>query len=147
MQDSCGLPDRCLRFWCLCWSYFWDNLTYNLRQLGIRLGFDLKSQASFDIGESLIAYNPANSFARAMFVGLLNSLRVIVLGLILTTILGVIAGIARLSDNWLVRQIALVYVEIFRNTPLLLQLFFWYFAVFLRLPDIENRLVCLVRPT
>jgi len=52
----------------------WDNLTYNLRQLGIRLGFDfLKSQASFDIGESLIAYNPANSFARAMFVGLLNS--------------------------------------------------------------------------
>jgi len=51
------------------------------------------------------------------------------LGLILTTILGVIAGIARLSDNWLVRQIALVYVEIFRNTPLLLQLFFWYFAV------------------
>lgn len=119
----------------------WDNLTYNLRQLGIRLGFDfLKSQASFDIGESLIAYNPANSFARAMFVGLLNSLRVIVLGLILTTILGVIAGIARLSDNWLVRQLALVYVEIFRNTPLLLQLFFWYFAVFLRLPDIENRI-------
>jgi len=63
----------------------------------------------------------------------------VVLGLILTTILGVIAGIARLSDNWLVRQIALVYVEIFRNTPLLLQLFFWYFAV-LRLPDIENRI-------
>jgi len=74
-----------------------------------------------------------------MLVGLFNSLRVIVLGLILTTILGVIA-IARLSDNWLVRQLALVYVEIFRNTPLLLQLFFWYFAVFLRLPDIENRI-------
>lgn len=118
-----------------------DNLIYNLRQLGIQLGFDfLKSQASFDIGESLIAYNRANNFARAMLVGLLNSLRVIVLGLILTTILGVIAGIARLSDNWLVRQLALVYVEIFRNTPLLLQLFFWYFAVFLRLPDIENRI-------
>ena len=118
-----------------------DNLIYNLRQLGIELGFDfLKSQASFDIGESLIAYNRANNFARAMLVGLLNSLRVIVLGLILTTILGVIVGIARLSDNWLVRQLALVYVEIFRNTPLLLQLFFWYFAVFLKLPDVENRI-------
>jgi general L-amino acid transport system permease protein len=125
----------------------WDNLTYNLRQLGIELGFEfLKSQASFDIGESLIPYDPSNSFGRAIFVGLINSLRVIVLGLILATILGLIAGIARLSDNWLVRQIALVYVEIFRNTPLLLQLFFWYFAVFLRLPDIENR-IALPGPT
>ncbi len=118
-----------------------DNLTYNLRQLGIRLGFDfLRSQASFDIGETLIAYNPANSYGRAIFVGLVNSLRVIVVGLILATILGLLAGIARLSDNWLLRQIALVYVEIFRNTPLLLQLFFWYFAVFIKLPNIENRI-------
>lgn len=119
----------------------WDNLTYNLRQLGIELGFDfLKSQASFDIGETLISYDRSNSFGRAIIVGLINSLRVIGLGLILATILGLIAGIARLSDNWLVRQIALVYVEIFRNTPLLLQLFFWYFAVFLRFPDIQNRM-------
>lgn len=118
-----------------------DNLTYNLRQLGIRLGFDfLRSQASFDIGETLIAYNPANSYGRAIFVGLVNSLRVIVVGLILATILGLLAGIARLCDNWLLRQIALVYVEIFRNTPLLLQLFFWYFAVFIKLPNIENRI-------
>lgn len=118
-----------------------DNLTYNLRQLGIRLGFDfLRSQASFDIGETLIAYNPANSYGRAIFVGLVNSLRVIVVGLILATILGVVAGIARLSDNWLLRKIAMVYVEIFRNTPLLLQLFFWYFAVFIKLPNIENRI-------
>jgi general L-amino acid transport system permease protein len=118
-----------------------DNLTYNLRQLGIRLGFDfLRSQASFDIGETLIAYNPANSYGRAIFVGLVNSLRVIVVGLILATILGLVAGIARLSDNWLLRKIAMVYVEIFRNTPLLLQLFFWYFAVFIKLPNIENRI-------
>lgn len=118
-----------------------DNVIYNLRQLGIELGFDfLRIQASFDIGESIIAYNPSNSYARAIFVGLVNSLRVIVLGLILATILGVLAGIARLSSNWLLRSFALVYVEIFRNAPLLLQLFFWYFAVFLKLPNIENRI-------
>lgn len=119
----------------------WDNLTYNLRHLGIQLGFDfLNTQASFDIGETLIPYNPANSFGRAIIVGLFNSLRVMVVGLILATIVGLIVGIARLSSNWLVRQLALVYVEIFRNTPLLLQLFFWYFAVFIKLPSIENRI-------
>ena len=118
-----------------------DNLSYNLRQLGINLGFDfLNSQASFDIGENLIPYNPSDTFARAILVGLVNSLRVMVLGLILATILGLIVGIARLSDNWLLRKLALVYVEVFRNTPLLLQLFFWYFAVFLQLPDVTNRI-------
>ena len=119
----------------------WDNLTYNLRQLGIQLGFDfLQSQASFDIGETLIPYSASDSFGQAIIVGLINSLRVMALGLILATILGLIIGIARLSTNWLLRQLALVYVEIFRNTPLLLQLFFWYFAVFLRLPSVENRI-------
>lgn len=118
-----------------------DNVIYNLRQLGIGFGFDfLKTQASFDIGETLIAYSPANSYIWAILVGLVNSLRVIVLGLIFATIVGLLAGIARLSNNWLLRQLALVYVEIFRNTPLLLQLFFWYFAVFLKLPSIENRI-------
>jgi general L-amino acid transport system permease protein len=120
-------------------ALIWDNLTYNLRQLGIQLGFDfLGVQASFDIGETLIPYDPSNSYSRAIFVGLVNSLRVVVLGLILATIFGLVAGITQLSDNWLVRQIAVVYVEIFRNVPLLLQLFFWYFAVFLNLPGIEN---------
>jgi len=75
----------------------WDNLTYNLRQLGIRLGFDfLKSQASFDIGEPH-SLQSSQQLCSSHVRGLLNSLRVIVLGLILTTILGVIAGIARLS--------------------------------------------------
>jgi general L-amino acid transport system permease protein len=153
--NSKGLPKllRDARFWRIAGQVIavvlvaivviliFDNLTYNLRQLGIRLGFDfLRSQASFDIGETLIAYNPANSYGRAIFVGLVNSLRVIVVGLILATILGLLAGIARLSDNWLLRKIAMVYVEIFRNTPLLLQLFFWYFAVFIKLPNIENRI-------
>lgn len=116
-----------------------DNLIYNLQELGIELGFGfLNNQASFDIGERLINYSPSDSFGRALLVGLINSLRVTVLGIILATIVGLIAGIARLSDNWLVRNIALVYVEIFRNVPLLLQLFFWYFAVFLQLPPVDR---------
>lgn len=118
-----------------------DNLFYNLRRLGLTPGFSfLGSPSSFDIGEKLIEYGRADSYGRAIVVGLLNSLLVMVLGIILATVLGVLAGIARLSDNWLLRNLALVYVTIFRNTPLLLQLFFWYFAVFLRLPPLENRI-------
>lgn len=116
-----------------------DNTLYNLRRLDIELGFDfLNSQASFDIGETPIPYDRSDTYIRAILVGLLNSLRVMGLGILLASILGLVAGVARLSDNWLLRKIALVYVEIFRNTPLLLQLFFWYFAVFLKLPEVEE---------
>jgi general L-amino acid transport system permease protein len=118
----------------------WGNLSRNLQQLGIKLGFDfLQQQASFDIGETLISYKPTDTYSRALWVGLINSLRVALVGILLTTIIGVSAGIARLSDNWLVRNITLIYVEIFRNTPLLLQLLFWYFAVFLSFPKAENK--------
>ncbi|MEW6491830.1 MAG: ABC transporter permease subunit [Cyanobacteriota bacterium] len=116
-----------------------DNLLYNLQQLGIELGFEfLNAQASFDIGERLIAYSPSDSFGRAIVVGFMNSLRVMALGIVFATLVGLVIGIARLSNNWLVRNIAVVYVEVFRNTPLLLQLFFWYFAVFLKLPPVEQ---------
>nr|WP_290222890.1 ABC transporter permease subunit [Trichocoleus desertorum] len=116
-------------------AIFWSNLSRNLQQLGIQFGFGfLNSQAAFDIGETPISYLPSDNYARALQVGLVNSLRVTVFGIVLATVVGVTAGIARLSDNWLVRQIALVYVETLRNTPLLLQLFFWYFAVFLGFP-------------
>ncbi|MBW4510955.1 MAG: ABC transporter permease subunit [Scytonematopsis contorta HA4267-MV1] len=119
----------------------WTNLNRNLRQLGIQFGFDfLRQQASFDIGETLIPYKASDSYIQALWVGLINSLRVAVVGIILTTILGITAGIARLSDNWLVRNISMVYVEVFRNTPLLLQLLFWYFAVFLSFPKVENQI-------
>lgn len=118
-----------------------DNLLYNLDQKGIPLGFDfLNSQASFDIGETLIPYDRSDSYGRAIIVGLVNSLRVIVVGLVLATIVGLLVGIARLSDNWLVQKLALIYVETFRNIPLLVQLFFWYFAFFLGLPPIEKRI-------
>jgi general L-amino acid transport system permease protein len=115
-----------------------DNLTDNLRRLGLKFGFNfLRSPAGFSIGETIIPYSPTNSYFQALLVGLTNSLRVIITGIILATIVGFIAGIARLSDNWLVRQIAKVYVEVLRNMPLLLQLLFWYFAVFINLPKPE----------
>ena len=108
------------------------NLNRNLQQLGNQFGFGfLGSRASFDIGETPIEYNPDDSYSRALLVGLINSLRVAIAGIILTTVVGITVGIARLSDNWLLRKLALVYVETFRNTPLLLQLFFWYSAIFL----------------
>jgi general L-amino acid transport system permease protein len=119
--------------------FFWNNLILNLQQLGIRLGFSfLNSQAGFTIGETPVPYQPSSPYSRAILVGLFNSLRVIFSGIVIASIVGLIAGIARLSDNWLVRTIALVYIETLRNAPLLLQLFFWYFAVFLRLPKPDN---------
>ena len=120
-------------------AIFWDNLSANYAQLGIAFGFDfLNSQASFDIGESVIPYSPENSYKQAYFVGLINSLRVMGLGIVFASIAGLTVGIARLSDNWLLRNLAALYVEIVRNTPLLLQLFFWYFAVFISLPKLED---------
>lgn len=117
----------------------WINLTRNLNRLGIRLGFGfLNSQAGFRISETPIPYQSNNPYSRALLVGLLNSLKVMASGIVLATIVGITAGIARLADNWLVRKLALVYVEVLRNTPLLLQLFFWYFAVFLSLPNAEQ---------
>jgi len=119
----------------------WGNVRRNLQQLGIEFGFNfLKQQASFDIGETLINYQPTDAYNYALFVGLINSLRIAIMGIFLTTIVGITAGIARLSDNWLVRKISFVYVEVFRNTPLLLQLLFWYFAIFLSFPKAENKI-------
>ncbi|MEE3717050.1 ABC transporter permease subunit [Tumidithrix elongata RA019] len=113
----------------------WLNLRRNLRNLGFELSFDfLNSQASFNLRETPIAYQPSDSYSRALVIGLLNSLKVSVVSVVAATVLGITAGVSRLSKNWLLRQIALVYVELFRNVPLLLQLFFWYSAVFLSLP-------------
>ncbi|MGA7933214.1 MAG: ABC transporter permease subunit [Kovacikia sp.] len=125
----------------LAFSYLVSNLNLNLQRLGIRVGFDfLNSQAGFAIGDSPIPYQPANSYGWALLVGLINSLRVIGAGLVLATIVGVAVGIARLSDNWLVRNLAMIYVEVLRNVPLLLQLFFWYFAIFFSLPSVASPL-------
>src|SRR5262249_5379015 len=103
------------------------NTLVNLRRQNIASGFGfLDREAAFGIGESLIAYSPADTYARAFLVGLLNTLYVSALGIVLATILGTVLGIARHSSNWPIRKLAQMYVETFRNIPLLLQLFFWW---------------------
>lgn len=103
------------------------NTLHNLSVRNIASGFGfLSREAGFAIGESLIEYGPANDYQRAVTVGLLNTLRVAVVGIVCATILGTLIGIARLSKNWLIKKLASIYVEVMRNIPLLLQLFFWY---------------------
>lgn len=99
----------------------------------------LRTAAGFQIGEG-ITFSPQESFGRAFLVGVVNTLRAAFTGIVLATILGLFAGIARLSTNWLVSRLAAFYIEIIRSTPLLVQLFFWYFGVILALPDINSPL-------
>ncbi|WP_442595689.1 amino acid ABC transporter permease [Parapusillimonas sp. JC17] len=107
--------------------YLVSNTLHNLSVRNISTGFDfLHREAGFAIGESIIDYTPADTYGRAIWVGILNTLRVSVLGIVLATLLGTVLGIARLSRNWLVSRVANAYIEVMRNVPLLLQLFFWY---------------------
>ena len=123
-------------------AFFASNLVNNFQRLNLTFGFDfLDRAASFGIANPPIAYRPTDPYIRALLIGLLNSLRVMFFGIIFASILGISVGIGRLSDNWLVRKLAGIYVEVLRNTPLLLQLFFWYFAVFLQLPKIDRPVV------
>lgn len=98
----------------------------------------LFSNAGFDILDTPIEYTRQNTYLRALAVGIINTIRVGILGIVLSTVLGVFTGIARLSSNWLLSKIALVYIEVIRNTPLLVQLFFWYFAGLLALPRLRT---------
>ena len=100
----------------------------------------LRAPAAFPLGnEFAFSHDPSDSRFAAYRVGVWNTLRLIGVGLVLATILGIVAGVARLSDNWLVSRIALVYVEVVRNTPLLVQIFFWWLAVFLAMPQISEQ--------
>jgi general L-amino acid transport system permease protein len=120
-------------------AYFAFNAQVNMGNRGISFGYGFLSQeASFDIGFSLIDYDGSMSYARAFLVGLLNTLLVSVIGIFFATLIGVTVGISRLSSNYLIAKAAEVYVEIFRNIPLLLQLFFWYYAALRALPLPEN---------
>jgi general L-amino acid transport system permease protein len=108
-------------------AFLIHNMLGNIGRQNIATGFGfLHREAAFGIGESLIAYSPADTYARAFLVGLRNTLHVAALGVVLATILGTVMGLARLSSNWLIAKLAQVYVETFRNIPLLLQLFFWW---------------------
>lgn len=111
------------------------NMVTSLRQQGLVLGFDfLSSGAGFDISDTLIRYASSDTFARALLVGLLNTILVSLLGIVLATLLGIAVGVARLSSNWLVNRMAWVFVEVMRNVPLLVLLVFIYTAFFLKLP-------------
>ncbi|MBI5032631.1 MAG: ABC transporter permease subunit [Chloroflexi bacterium] len=120
-------------------GFFYNNLSTAMRQRGLVAGFEfLNRESGFEIGESLIDYKPSDTYGRAFMVGVLNSLSVSIVGIILATILGIITGVARLSSNWLLAKIAAVYIEIIRNTPLLVQLVFIYFGVFVKLPPVRE---------
>ena len=108
-------------------AFLIHNTLENLSRQNIATGFGfLDREAGFSIGEALIPYSPADTYVQAFLVGLTNTLYVAALGVVLATVLGTLIGLARLSTNWLVARLAQVYVEIFRNIPLALQLFFWW---------------------
>ncbi len=119
----------------LIFGFFSYNAQVNMENRGITFGYGFLSQeSSFDVQFSLIEFDGSHSYFRAYLVGLLNTILVSVIGIIFATIIGVVVGIARLSNNYLINRTASVYVEFFRNIPLLLQIFFWYFAALRALP-------------
>ena len=120
-------------------AFFIRNVLQAAEARGLSWGYDfLDEAAGFPISESLIPYDASYSFARALIVGILNTLKVALVGVVFATLLGILAAVARLSTNWLVSKIASVYIEIIRNVPLLVQLFFWYFGFFQRLPAVAD---------
>jgi general L-amino acid transport system permease protein len=118
------------------------NIFNAAEQRGLSLGFEFIGEAAgFPIGESDIPYDPSKSFLYAFLVGLINTLKVAVVGVFFATILGTLVGIARLSTNWLVSRIALAYIEFHRNIPLLILLLLWYRGFFTRLPDVQDSII------
>jgi general L-amino acid transport system permease protein len=114
----------------------WSNAVANMQARGVPMGFGFWNEtAGFDVNQSLIPFSAMSTYGRAFWVGLLNTLLVGAVSIVLATPLGFAIGLARLAPNWLLSRIALVYVELTRNTPLLLQLFFWYNAVLKTLPS------------
>ena len=123
----------------LIFGFFSYNAQVNMENRGITFGYGFLSQeSSFDVQFSLIEFDGSHSYFRAYLVGLLNTILVSVIGIIFATIIGIVVGIARLSNNYLIERTAAVYVEFFRNIPLLLQIFFWYFAALRALPLPQN---------
>jgi general L-amino acid transport system permease protein len=120
--------------------WFWSNAQANMAARGLQFGYAfLDRSAGIPIGEAVIPYTPADTYGRALTVGLLNTLRVAVVGIALCTVLGILLGLARLSSNPLLRSLVGGYIEVIRNTPLVLQLVFWH-AVLLQLPSVRQAL-------
>jgi len=120
--------------------WLWSNAQVNMAARGLQFGFGfLERSAGIPIGESMIAYTPADTYRRALTVGLLNTLRVAIIGCVMCTVFGVMLGLARLSTNPLLRGLTGGYIELIRNTPLVLQLVFWH-AVMLQMPSVRQAL-------
>ena len=118
------------------------NMVAGLRKQGMTLGLDfIKGTSGFDIGEKLIDYSRSSTYLRAFAVGLLNTLLVSVLGIIFSTIFGIVLGVARLSSNFLINRLASFYLELIRNLSLLVFLIFWYLGVFLKLPRVNDAVI------
>lgn len=118
-----------------------NNTLSNMEARGISTGFAFLSERSgFDILQSLIPFSADSTYGKTFVVGLLNTILITALGIILATILGFIIGVARLSNNWLISKLATVYIETFRNIPLLIQIFFWYFVVLRAMPSARDSL-------
>jgi general L-amino acid transport system permease protein len=123
----------------LLFMYFYSNAKHHLVHDHIASGFGFLNQdAGFDVIQHLISFDPESNYLRAFFVGVLNTLLLSLLAIIGATILGMLIALARLSNNWLIAKLGAIYVEFFRNIPLLLQVFFWYFTLLRYLPQIED---------
>lgn len=121
--------------------YLYSNAVANLAKLNKTFGYEFWNRtAGFDIIQSMIPYTSDSSYGTAIITGFLNTLLIAILGIIFATVIGFIVGIMRLSKNWLVAKIAMVYIETIRNVPLLLQLFVWYKLVLVPLPDSREAL-------
>jgi general L-amino acid transport system permease protein len=119
--------------------YAWNNVVQNLARANMTAGFGfLNSRAGFDIAQTLIAYSSDSTYFRALQVALINTLVVAAVGIVTATIVGLLVGVGRLSNNWLVAKLCTVYVEVFRNIPPLLVIFFWYLGVLALLPSIRT---------
>lgn len=130
VYQAVTLASVVLLFW-----YLVSNTVENMSQRGMSAGFDfLGVSAGFGIGFTLIPYSESDTYLRVFMVGIANTLLVAVVAIVLSTILGLIVGLARLSNNWVIRNVARWYIEVLRNTPLLLQIIAWYFGVFTLLP-------------
>jgi general L-amino acid transport system permease protein len=115
--------------------YLVSNTVVNLQKQSIATGFSfLKKEAAFEVGESLISYSAANTYARVLLVGALNTIKVSFVGIVVTILLGTVIGVARLSTNWLVAKLSAIYVEVMQDIPVLLQLVFWYAIFYESLP-------------
>jgi general L-amino acid transport system permease protein len=121
--------------------FFLSNILKAASARGLGLGYGFMTQASgFPLPESILPYDPSRPFWYAFVIGILHTLKAASVGIVLATLVGIVVALGRLSTNWLVNKIATAYIEIIRNVPLAVQLFFWYFAVFQQLPSVQESL-------